>query len=201
MSNAQLGVLIMAAGESRRFDGCKLLADLHGKPLIQYVLDRSAQLLATKRIVVSGRWYEALDLAKRRGAFSECDLVFNPTWSEGLGSSISFGVKHLADQCDAILILLADQVALELSDLKDLIDRSSEHQIACAKYNGTRGVPAVFSKSMFPYLLDLSGEKGAKALLVSEEFDVVELDMPSAAIDIDTRRQLEAQNQKGPCFP
>ena len=31
----RLAVLIMAAGESRRFGSCKLLADIDGKPMLQ----------------------------------------------------------------------------------------------------------------------------------------------------------------------
>lgn len=201
MSISNLGVLIMAAGESSRFDDCKLLADLRGKPLIEHILEQSVQLGAAKRIVVTGHWHEALDLARQQGSIPDCDLVFNPDWIQGLGRSISFGVAQLADQCDAILILLADQIEIDAFELQDLIDSLGSHQIACAKYNGSRGVPVVFHKEVFPPLLALSGEKGAKSLLVSEEFDVVELEMPSAAIDIDTRSQLEAQNQKGSRFP
>ncbi|MDI3324068.1 nucleotidyltransferase family protein [Pontibacterium granulatum] len=186
----------MAAGESKRFCGCKQLADLHGKPLIQNALDESEQLNAAKRIVVTGRWHHALDCAKQEGAIPECDLVFNPEWNRGLGNSISFGVAQLADQCDGILILLADQVEIDASGLQALIDSLGNHQIACAKYNGTRGVPALFRKALFPELLGLTGEKGAKPLLSNERLDVVELEMPSAAIDIDTRDQLTALNEK-----
>ncbi len=200
MSISNLGVLIMAAGESKRFNGCKQLANLHGKPLIQHVLDKSARLSAARCIVVTGRWHEALDRARTEGTIPACDLIFNPEWIRGLGNSISFGVTQLADQCDGILILLADQVEIDASELQALIDKLGNHQLACAQSNGTRGVPALFCKELFPELLLMKGERGAKALLTNAQLDVVELEMPSAAIDIDTRSQLDAVNQKGPRF-
>lgn len=201
MNISNLGVLIMAAGESRRFDGCKLLADLHGQPIINHALEQSDQLDSSARIVVSGRWHQSLENARKEGVIPECDLVFNPDWIRGLGNSISFGVTNLGEQCDAILILLADQVDIDVSKLRELIDCLGSHQIACAKYNGLRGVPAVFSKAMFPHLITLNGENGAKALLTGKQFDVVELEMPAAAVDIDTRDQLTAYVEKGPRSP
>lgn len=201
MSVNNLGVLIMAAGESRRFYGCKQLAVLNGKPLIQNALDQSSRLDVSKRIVVTGRWHNAIEQALEQSQISDCDLVFNPDWSRGLGNSISFGVSLLAGQCDAILIILADQVDVDVSDLEALINSVENHQAACAKYQGTRGVPALFRKDVFPELLMLKGEKGAKALLQSQQLDIVEVEMPAAAVDVDTRDQLIALNEKGPHRP
>ncbi|WP_207790105.1 molybdenum cofactor guanylyltransferase [Polymorphobacter arshaanensis] len=55
---------IFAGGTSRRFGGDKALATLHGKPLIQHVIDRLAPQVET--LVVCGRdWPPYPDLADR----------------------------------------------------------------------------------------------------------------------------------------
>jgi molybdenum cofactor cytidylyltransferase len=50
----------------------------------------------------------------------------------------------------------------------------------------TSGVPAVFDRSLFPELHPLSGERGAKAVIMRHRERCVPIGLPEAAIDIDT---------------
>ena len=52
------------------------------------------------------------------------------------------------------------------------------------RYAGTVGVPAVFGPAAFPALLALDPAAGAKRLLGGD--DVVPVDLPAAAVDVDT---------------
>ena len=47
MTEPRLGIVILAAGEARRFGACKQLALFHTKPLLQHVID--AALLSDLR--------------------------------------------------------------------------------------------------------------------------------------------------------
>ena len=67
-----------------------------------------------------------------------------------------------------------------------MIKSYAGNQIVCAKYQGKRGVPAVFPASFFDNLKKLSGDKGAKMLLQKTDLSVVELVLPEASMDIDT---------------
>ncbi len=186
----KLGVLIMAAGASSRFGSCKLLAELHGKPVIQHVIEQAEQLDAAEIAVISGRWHEALVEAQREEQIRGVPLLFNMQWERGLGGSIRFGVAQLADRCDVILILLADQVAVTHLDLLNLLALKESHQVVCSKYAGKRGVPAVFDRRCFDRLLALRGDQGAKALLYDPELSVAELEMAQAVIDVDRPEDL-----------
>ena len=48
-----LGCVIMASGLGRRFGGNKLLAELGGKPLLQWVLDATQGMFGCRRVVVT----------------------------------------------------------------------------------------------------------------------------------------------------
>ena len=189
-----LRIMIMAAGESSRFEGCKLLAHVDGVPMLhrttmvaRELVDSPAQICA-----VTGAWHEEIQQAQDGGEIVDVSLLYNPDWEQGLGNSIGFAVQHLPAETDQLLILLADQVAITPKELEDLLIAAEGSDIACASYSGKRGVPAVFGRKVFPMLAQLNGDRGAKELLNREGLKVTALPMDSAAIDIDTQQDLKS---------
>ena len=162
---SRLAVLIMAAGESRRFGSCKLLADIDGKPMLQRSIELAQSTDASLIRIVTGRWHQEIKQAQTSGLIDDIELIYNPDWQQGLGNSIATGVSQIASLCDEALLLLADQVRVSGEDLKRLTLRDDRNQIACASYSKTLGPPAIFPAQFFPKLEKLSGDKGAKALL------------------------------------
>lgn len=61
-----LGCVIMASGLGRRFGGNKLLAELGGKPLLQWVLDATQGMFGCRRVVVT-RHLPVAELCRRQG--------------------------------------------------------------------------------------------------------------------------------------
>ena len=181
----RLAVLIMAAGESRRFGSCKLLADIDGKPMLQHSIELAQSTDASLIRIVTGRWHQEINQAQRSGLIDDIDLIYNPDWQQGLGSSIAIGVSQIASLCDEALVLLADQVKVSGEDLKRLRLRDDKNQIACASYSKTLGPPAIFPAQFFPELQKLSGDKGAKQLLSELTCTDCQIDIPRAAFDID----------------
>lgn len=192
-----LRIMIMAAGESSRFDGCKLLAHVDGVPMLhrtimvaRELVDSPAQICA-----VTGAWHEEIQLAQDKGEIVDVSLLYNPDWEQGLGNSIAFAVQQLPAETDQLLILLADQVAINTQELEDLLKADEDFDIACSFYSGKRGVPAVFGRKVFPMLAQLNGDRGAKELLNRDDLKVTALPMESAARDIDTEDDLQAFQQ------
>ena len=188
-----LRIMIMAAGESSRFDGCKLLAHVDGVPMLHRTTMVARELVDSPEqvCVVTGAWHEEIQQAQDRGEIVDVSLLHNPDWEQGLGNSIAFAVHQVQSEADQILILLADQVAIKPEELEDLLKAAEGSDIACALYSGKRGVPAVFGRKVFPMLEQLKGDRGAKELLNSEDSKVTALPMKSAAIDIDTEDELQ----------
>jgi len=189
-----LSIVIMAAGASQRFGGCKLLAHVGGVPMLHRTTMVALELVdsPTQISAVTGAWHEEIQKAQDKGEIVDVSLLYNPNWEQGLGSSIAHAVQQLPAETDQLLILLADQVAIKAKELENLLKAAEGSDIACAFYSGKRGVPAVFSRKMFPMLAQLSGDRGAKELLNRDDLKVTALPMNSAAIDIDTEDELQS---------
>jgi molybdenum cofactor cytidylyltransferase len=186
----RLAVLIMAAGESRRFGSCKLLADIDGKPMLQHSIELAQSTDASLIRIVTGRWHQEIKQAQTSGVIDDIDLIYNSDWQQGLGSSIATGVSQIASGCDEVLVLLADQVSVSSEDIERLRLRDDKNQIVCASFSQTLGPPAIFPAQFFPELEKLSGDKGAKALLAELTAIDCQVDVPNAAFDIDSPSDL-----------
>ena len=60
--------------------------------------------------------------------------------------------------------------------------------IAATAYAGTQGVPAVFDRSLFPVLEQLSGKSGAGFLFKNYRENLISIPFENAAVDIDTEQ-------------
>jgi molybdenum cofactor cytidylyltransferase len=77
--------------------------------------------------------------------------------------------------------------------LRQLIQMHLENKkpIVASAYADTLGVPALFDRSCFGDLLQLTGDSGAKGIILARRNDVTPFDFPAAAIDVDTAADYE----------
>lgn len=187
----RLVTIVLAAGSSSRFDGCKLLADAAGVPVLGRVLQQAKVCFTENLYLISGCWHQEILAAMAKGDICEVPVVFHPDWAEGMGQTISFAVKQLANGYDGVVVLLADQIDIKTKDLRKLKDTFKDVDGVCALYEGKRGAPAIFSCSLFDELKRLSGEQGAKSVLYNSNYHISEVLMESAVFDIDTQEALQ----------
>ena len=86
------------------------------------------------------------------------------------------------------LILSCDQPQLTSGHLRALIETFSAQvasPILASAYAGVHGVPAVFPRAVFPQLLALRGDKGARALLLHPPCPLIALPLAGGEADID----------------
>ena len=183
--------MILAAGNSSRFGGCKLLADAAGTPVVGRILQQVQACFDGPLYLISGYWHQDLLDAMARGDIADIPVLYHPQWMLGMGQSISYAVNQLAVHYDAVVIVLADQINIQAEDFRRLRDAFKDADAACALYDGRRGAPAIFARSLFPELMQLSGEQGAKALLYNPGYRIAEVAMDNANCDIDTREELQ----------
>ena len=182
-----IGVVILAAGEAKRFGSAKLVMTIDGVPLVRRAalaaLDICAQV-----IVVTGAHREPVETCIADLAVAR---IFNAQWAEGLGSSIACGISALDKahaEMEAAIIMLADQPLIETRELNVLIAahaKAPAHIIA-AQYAGVLGSPCLFPSVYFAELAALKNTQGAR-LVLQRHVDLVDpVAMPSAEFDIDT---------------
>lgn len=186
---AEPALLLLAAGAGRRFGGGKQLADLDGRPLLRHALDLALQLQERPHVLL-GADAEQLRPLLPDGVVA----IIHPGWAEGLGSSLAAGIRTLPDDCPGVLVLLADQPALRVTALRELIVlwQRDPTQVCCARYAGQPGVPAIFPRRLFGELAALTGDRGARHILLRETGIAQQIEMPEAGIDIDTDDDLAA---------
>ena len=173
-----IAAVILAAGAGRRMGGPKALLVVDGETLLRRAARAALAAGCAPVVAVVGPWDPELeDLGVLR--------VPNPEADEGMASSIRTGLAALPHGVEAVLILAVDQPAVDaalLRGLLELFQTASGRPAACA-YADTLGVPAVFPARLIPDLLDLRGDRGAKALLLQE--GAVTLPFPEGAQDLD----------------
>lgn len=184
-----LHALVLAAGAATRFGSAKQLLCADGEPLVRAVAGRAAQVVGNAVLVVLGARAHAL-----LEVLDGYRCITNPEWPEGIASSIRTGLAALPRDCPGVLMLLADQAAVTVEDLQELVSVWSKapDRIAAARYDETLGVPAIFPRSWFRELERLQGDTGARALLHRDPSRVLAVPMPHAALDIDTPEDWQA---------
>lgn len=187
-----LGILILAAGESKRLGSPKQLLDWGGETLLQKSISTAKELSTNPHIhltiyVVLGARYDELVQNIHDNTVIICR---NERWFTGIGSSIHCGINQVIsdNKIDAVLIMLCDQPFITSEHLNRLAElySISRKGIAATNYDGINGVPAVFAKKYFSELLTLHGEQGAKKLIEKHLADVATIVFEEARIDIDT---------------
>jgi len=179
--------IILAAGASTRMGQPKQLLKLGEERLLDRAVRVARQAGCAPVVVVLGASAEAI--------VAECSLdnatvVISPEWSEGMASSIRCGVRQVAEECDATLLMVCDQPAVTSDHLRELVDRCTDRDIGgpvASSYAGRRGVPACFPASHFAELLLLRGDSGARHLLES----TLAVELAGGELDIDTPLALE----------
>ena len=193
----ELAVVVLAAGTSRRFDGCKQVAPLEGRSVLVRALRLADTVLPGQVHLVlgarAGMIRAHLDAHRDALPARPAQIIVNADWRQGLGTSLARGVAALDRRYRGVLVLLADQVALSATDLTALIHAwRNGAPLACAEHEGGIGVPAIFDARFFPALEALDGDRGAKAILRQQQAQLIRVAMPAAAIDIDTRAEYRA---------
>lgn len=189
---AGLHVIVLAAGNATRFGSPKLLVEVGGIPMIVRATRTAAAVAGREAVtvVLGAQAAQSATLVSREPV----NVVFNPHFDEGIATSIRAGVAQVPAGTSAVMILLADQVAVTDDDLRRLVAHWIEHpgRIVAARYRGTTGAPAIFPAAFFPVLVGLTGDRGARTLLALHADRVVAVSMPSAAIDVDTPADVTA---------
>jgi molybdenum cofactor cytidylyltransferase len=183
-----IGVIILAAGASSRFGSPKQLLNYAGKTLLQHTVQVAIDSVARPVILVLGANEE---LIKTTIQNTGVDKVINKEWKEGMASSVRCGIKQLL-QIDPLttgaVIMLCDQPYVNAALVNDLVAAHEKNtkRIVASSYSGTLGAPTFFHKNIFPELLQLKGDVGAKAIIRQHVNDVDVVVFPKGNVDIDT---------------
>jgi molybdenum cofactor cytidylyltransferase len=186
------GIIILAAGASKRLGTPKQQLPFQNKSLLQNVV-HTARQCDMPTVVVLGAFATQI---REQLVSEKVHTVVNPNWPAGMGGSIHTGLQHLlriAPHVSNALLLLCDQPFITTALLEEMfaLKNTSGKAIVACTYGNSTGTPALFGKSFFPQLLALNGQEGAKKILLQHPEQVATVDFPQGAVDIDTNGDYE----------
>jgi molybdenum cofactor cytidylyltransferase len=187
----RIAAIVLAAGRSTRMGAAnKLTADVGGKPMLRWAAEAALASRARPLLVVTG--HQESDV---RAALAGLDvrLVANPDFAQGLSTSLRAGMAAVPAGCDGALVLLGDMPRIEASDLDRLIGAFASGAIVVPVHQGRQGNPVLWPRALFPEIMQLEGDAGAKRLIAAHPDAVreIEIDTPAILADVDTPEELQ----------
>jgi molybdenum cofactor cytidylyltransferase len=190
-----IGGLVLAAGAATRFGSAKQLADLDGRPLLEHAIRAMTASPVGRVVVVLGSGAEeVLASVDMHGA----DALVCRRWAEGQAASLACGLGELSG-CDAVVVTLGDQPFISPDAIRRVVaERGRGAAAVRATYNGEPGHPVLLERRLFERLRDVTGDHGARNLLISMRTREVPCDDLGGGQDVDTPAQLDALRAGGP---
>ena len=210
----KIALIMLAAGNSRRFGSNKLLYEIEGKPMYQHILKKlmkvaegirkgaetgdrsnsaSGRMTAADDAEIVGcqvtavTQYEEIERAARAAG---ARVYYNPHPDEGISSSLQIGLKANLE-ADACLFTVSDQPWLSVETIEQLIRllKSSGKGIACVSCYGKLGNPCIFTRKYYDELLSITGDRGGKSVITAHREDtaVLAVEDPRELTDMDVK--------------
>jgi molybdenum cofactor cytidylyltransferase len=197
--NKNIGLVILAAGSSSRLGAPKQLLPYTGKTLLQHSIDVATGSDAGPVLVVLG---SEAEIIKDNIQAPAARVIINNQWKEGMASSIRCGLNALMQQyplTEAVVIMVCDQPYADQALLNKLISvhQNTGKPIVASCYDHITGVPALFHKSIFPELLQLKGDVGAKSIIQRHAGEVDVVTFSKGGVDIDTATDYKELSKGG----
>jgi len=170
-----INAIILSAGESKRMKQPKPLLRFDDKTFLEHIIS-VLQLSNVDRItVVLGADAEIIE---KSVDLSGTHLLLNKDYKKGQLSSLITGIKNLPEETEAALVCLVDHPFITEELVNQIVNTFKERKypIIVPVYQGKRGHPVLFSKSLFKELLEAPEDKGARYVVYSNEEKVFELE-------------------------
>jgi molybdenum cofactor cytidylyltransferase len=187
--------LLLAAGLGARYDPTgrtlKLLAPARrgphaGTPMAaaaaRTLLAAMPRVTAVVRPADSDMQRQLHGLLRSEG----CTLAICHDADAGMSASIVRGIQA-EERAAGWVIALADMPAIEASTVRAVVGLLLEGALTAAPmFRGQRGHPVGFAAELRPRLLELSGDAGARPVLMAHLPRLIEVDDPGVLYDVDT---------------
>ncbi|MEP1668928.1 MAG: nucleotidyltransferase family protein [Rhizobiaceae bacterium] len=190
----------MAAGRSTRMGEVNKLTKVwEGRPLVAHVAEAARSSSLAEVLVVTGHQRETVIEHLNPDDIT----VHNPDFATGMASSLRAGVQRAAEKgADAALILLGDMPLVTAEHIEAFIaafraagEGNEKAPIVQASCRGKPGNPVLFPGRLFPDLLTLEGDTGARDLIKRHADNRLLLEIGEAAArDFDTPQAFDGES-------
>ncbi|GAA3915028.1 nucleotidyltransferase family protein [Litoribacillus peritrichatus] len=193
------GVLLLAAGQSKRFGSQKLMYPIKmdsqrpEKPMVGWTIENILSVTDQLVVVVDPTKSYLVEYLKKLNV----DYVLNEQAEQGLGMSLSSGIQAVTDRWQTTMVALGDMPFIEPETYASLLSESRKNAITLPVVNLgggdiRRGNPVVFGEQFYSALMGLNTDQGGKEIIHQHQDRVLEVDVPDQGVlrDIDQRSDL-----------
>ena len=186
-----LHALILAAGSGARFGGGKLLAPWRGGVLLDGAVAAAKAASVEGVLGVVGADPRVAGHLRENGIA----VVEAADHAQGLSASLKAGVRALPPGAAGVIVFLGDMPLVPPAVLAPLTEALAQGAPAAAPvFGGRLGNPAALAAALFPAVLALEGDRGARGLIEGLGEALVRVPSPDAGVllDVDRPDQLPA---------
>jgi molybdenum cofactor cytidylyltransferase len=158
----RLAALVLAAGGSSRLGRPKQLLPYRDGVLLDAVLDLARGVPFAQRILALGGSADDVLATVDTSGF---DVVINDEYTTGCSSSIARALTAIHDDVEGFVLLLGDQPEVRPDVVGAVVAGRGNAPIAVTRYDDGIGHPFVLSRTTFPALAALHGDRGVWKLV------------------------------------
>jgi molybdenum cofactor cytidylyltransferase len=188
-AHPRIAAVVLAAGSSRRMGPSnKLLAEVEGESMVRRVV-RTAGEAGLSPVVVVTRPDDAEVAEALRGL--DVRTVSNALADGGMSTSLRAGIEALGPEVSGTFVLLGDMPWVTPDHIQRLVsafDPSEGREVCVPVHGRRRGNPVLWGRRLFPDILGLTGDRGARTLLDTHSDVVAEVEVEDEGVlrDVDT---------------
>ncbi len=186
---ARVAAVILAAGKSSRMGEPKQLLPLGENTMLGQTIDNVRRSALREIILVLGGSAEAIRRHLMLG--DGLKVVDNPSWQQGIASSLRAGLSAVGPETEAALIILADQPFVRPETFNRLARHYGQTRahIVIPTRRGIRGNPILLGRSVFAEVMALEGDVGCRAIFANHLQSIAKLEVEDEGILLDIDNQ------------
>ncbi|MDO5010438.1 MAG: nucleotidyltransferase family protein [Intestinibacter bartlettii] len=189
----KLSIIVLASGNSIRFNGNKLLYEIDNKPMYLHTVDKLIDLKKSNKnvdeIIFVTQYDKIIDNLKDK----DIKVVKNNNSEFGISQSIKLGVSNSSN--NTYMFIVCDQPYIKKETIDKFINQfiESKKNLGCVSNNNILLNPTIFTSKYKEKLLNLSGDKGGKKIILDNLDDLFTFEIldKKEVIDIDFKYQVE----------
>ena len=184
------GIILAAGTSARMHPENKLLLKYKNHTIIEETLTRMTESVVDDIVIVTGHEKAKIESVLEKYLNNRVRCIHNPDYRLGRAESIKCAIRHIDDNADAALFMVADKPGVSTALINRAIDRYVADQPAILHIEtpSGRGHPIIFSKSIFNDLLALEGDLVGNELISKYADSLVKLIDTAPQIDIDNEQ-------------
>ena len=194
--DSRVACIILAAGMAKRFGGVKQLVEIKGKSLLQRALDAANNSVADYVVLIVGS--NSSDILSKID-LGRAQVVLNKNFARGQSTSIKCGITNLPEDCAGAIVMVADQPFVKSTHLNKIIrafKNGKQSEVVILSHLGEPRNPVLIPKKLFPKLLKLRGDVGARATIRGySKLRLVEITDKKVFLDVDTKQAVSELNR------